>query len=307
MKAYLGIAVVVVLVLSGCGMKTSKNLPENKVGELTEQAFLINESKKEFMANLSQEAVEDLMYQIKDKNAKLIHVDEDYDTITEGLTDDKDGKRVSCYKLPVEFSFSGDAVLIKEFLQALGDIDSKVVVNKFELTENEPGYDVDCLVCFIGESAKNSVGGSSNSLSLVKKDKTVKEEEEVVLREADVNLTIRPSNSDAAAVTLSTEAKNALYYDENKAVAIKTIFYQEGNNYYCNYSVGDNVQTDKITVGKEVKFDILSCKRKLDEDKVSVDLMIENKLSQSINVVLYKDADKRVSITKSGDVEVSKK
>jgi len=307
MKTRLGIAIVFTFLLTGCGVIEPKETVSNKIIELKEQAFLLNDEVKEFMPNLSQEAVEDFIYQIKNENILLIGIDETYDSITEGLTDDESGKKVSCYKLPVTFSFTGTVEKIEEFLRCLSAVDTKVVMNKFEVTEAEVGYDVECLVCFIGESATLGIGNNSTALSLVKKDKAVKEEEEIVLRNFDVNLTVRPSNSDAAAVTLSTELGNALRSDENGLIQAIANFYKENGQFYCKYSIGDQSQIDKITVGNEVKFDILSCKHKLDTDLISVDLAIQNNLSVPVSVVVYNDSDNRVKITKTGSVEVNRK
>lgn len=307
MKTHLGIAVVFTFLLAGCAVVEPKETVSDRVVELTEQAFLLNNEVKDFMPNLSREAVEDLVYQMENENSNLIGIDTAYDSITEGLTDDAAGKKVICYKLPVTFSFTGNERTIEDFLKWLNSVNSKVVMNKFELSELETDYDVKCLVCFIGESAISGIGSNSNAVSLIKKDKTVKEEEEIVLRDFDVNLTVRPSNSDAASVTVATENGNALRSDENSTIKAVAKFYKEGSQCYCQYSLGNETQTDKISVGNEVKFDVLSCKHKLDTDLISVDLNVQNNLSIPVDVVVYNDSDNRVKITKTGSVEVNRK
>lgn len=307
MKMRFGILFLFVFLLAGCGVKDESELVKEKITELTNQAFSLNDAGKEFIPNLSQELVKDLIYQVKSENSVLSGMTESYDAISEGLTDGEFGKKVLCYKLPVTFRFNGDEENVKTFLSCLSGLDSKIVMNKFEIDEAENGFDVECLVCFIGESTVSGVGGSSNALSLVKKDKSVKEEEEIVLRNFDVNLTVRPSNSDAASVVLSTEAGNSLKSDENAVIGVTARFYKENGQFYCKYSVGDDKQTDKITVGSDVKFDILSCKKKLDTDAISVNLSIQNDLSVPVSVIIYNDYDNRVNITKNGSVEVTRK
>ena len=307
MKTHLGIAVVFTFLLAGCGVVEPKETVSDKVVELTEQAFLLNNEVKDFMPNLSREAVEDLIYQMENENSNLIGIDATYDAISEGLTDDAKGKKVTCYKLPVTFSFTGNESKIDDFLKCLHSVNSKVVMNKFEVNELENDYDVKCLVCFIGESASIGIGSNSNAMSLVKKDKAVKEEAEIVLRDSDLNLTVRPSNSDAASVTLSAKGGNALRSDENDTIKAVAKFYKEGNQCYCQYSVGSEIQTEKISIVKEVKVDVLSCKHKLDTDFISVDFSIQNNLSVPVDVVVYNDSDKRVKITKTGSVEVNRK
>ncbi|MBP3285232.1 MAG: hypothetical protein J6M02_07025 [Clostridia bacterium] len=307
MRTHVLVAIGIMVLLTACGMQNTQDDATKQVEELTKQAFLLNENKKAFMAELSQESIEDLFFQIKDENDNLTALSEFYGSVTEGLTDNDKGQKVNCYKLPVTITFSGNESLIKEFLDALQKLDVAVAMNKFDVTEENGEYRVDCLISFIGTSAKAGVGGSSNSFSLVKKDKAVKEEEEIVLRDFDVNLTIRPSNSDAAAVTLSTESGKSLTRDENEETDVKVSFYKEESQFYCQYSVGGQTQTDKITVGDKVKFDVLSCKRKLDTDQIKVNLTIENRLEKAVSVIVYNDLDGRVKITKSGSVEVEKK
>jgi len=301
------VGVCIALLLTGCGTKPIEKNTEDKVSELTELAFLMNETNKEFVSELSKEKAEEFVYQMKDENYKLLVVDEEYGEISEGLTDDGNGKKVNCYKLPVTFSFIGSEKLVTDFLDSLKNRNAKIVMNRFDVTPHEEEYKVECIASFIGKSAKTEVGGISSSLSLVKNNKEVKEEEEIVLRDFDVNLTIRPSNSDAAAVAVSTEAGNSLYSDINSKITVKTDFYRDGTAYYCKYSIGDQTKTDKIVVGNDVKFDILSCKKKLDTDEISVDLTINNNLTIPVSVIVYNDSDSRVNITKLGSVEVNKK
>jgi len=307
MRTRLWIMLSLIFLLAGCGETIPKDKANDKVEELTEQAFLLNENKNPFMQELSVETVEGIVFQMKEQNDSLMNVTETYGTINEGLTDDGTGKRVLCYKLPITFSFSGNESVVNDFFTFFRGVDSKFVVNEFEVEELESDYSVECIISFIGQSVSKDSNVKSNALTMVKNNGVVKEEEEVVLRDSEVNLTVRPSNSDAAAVALSTETGNAVYCDENKEISVKTTFYKEGNSYYCKYSVGEETQTDKITIADVIKFDILSCKRKIDEDKISVNLVIENQLSKKVDVVVYKDSDKRVKITKSGSVEVKNK
>lgn len=298
--------IIIIFLLAGCAGKDIEE-NDNKVIELTEQAFLLNESNHVFIDELSKSKAEELVFEMKENNCKLVGVNEEYGKVTEGLTDAGNGKKVSCYKLPVTFSFSGDEQDIVDFINSLKNSSAKIVMNRFELEEENEKYSLDCVVSFIGSSSKIGVAGKSGSLSMVKNEKEVVNDDEIKLRDFDVNMTIRPSNSDAAAVTVSNDSGNALYSDENAEIDVKTIFYKDGNSYFCEYSVGSQTQKDKISVGNEVKFDILSCEKVLNIDAICVNLLVENKDSKKVSVVVYNDPDERVKITKSGNVEVSKK
>jgi len=308
MRKHLGLlGIAIVLVLTGCKGEIAEKKNDDKINEFVEQAFTLNEVNHAFMEDLSKEKVKEFVFQMKDENYKLIAMNETYSEIAEGITDDGNGKKVCCYKLPVTFSFCGDESLINDFLNSLKNRDTKIVMNRFEVTEEDDRYSVECLASFIGSSAKVGVGGASNSFAVAKNAKEVKEEEKIVLRDFDVNLTVRPSNSDAAAVTVSTEAGNSLYKDENELTDVIVNFYQEGSSYYCKYSVGDQSKTDKISVGSEVLFDILSCKKVLDTDDIAVNLTIQSTLSKKVSVMVHNDSDERIKIMKSGNVEVSRK
>jgi len=298
---------ILVLLLAGCNGKVDDKKTNDVIIAFTERAYAVNELTKEFIAELSRETVEDFVFQMKDTNSKLIALSEEYGEIVEGITDGENRKKVNCYKLPVAFTFSGDESLVNVFLDFIENADKKMVVNQFEIEEVENGYSVRCLVSFIGSSAKLGAGNASNTLSFVKKSKEVKEEEEIVLRDFDVNLTVRPSNSDAAAVAISTEVGNALYSDKNSAVDVNVEFYKEGTQNYCKYSVGEQVQIDRISINDEIKFDILSCEKKIDTDEVTVNLTIENSLAKKVSGIIYNDPDKRIKVTKTGSVEVSRK
>jgi len=54
----------------------------------------------------------------------------------------------------------------------------------------------------------------------------------------------------------------------------------------------------------EIIFDILSCEKSSKDDKAGVKLKIENTSSKKVNVKVFDDKDKRVSIEKQGNIEV---
>ena len=298
--------VISVLFLTGCGVNNVEQR-DNNVNELTELAFSLNELENPFMEDISEENVEQAIFDMKLQNDKLVGINETYGKVHEGLIDSGDGKKVTCYKLPVTFSFNGNKALMTDFINSLKAATTKVMMSRFDLEGENDAYSLNCVVNFIGSSSKTGYSGRSQSFSMVKSETPVEDDDEIVLRDSEINLTIRPSNSDGAAVTVSSELKNSVYSDENKEINVNTTFYKEGNGYYCKYTVENQVQTDKITVGNDIKFDILSCKKVLDDDAISVNLVIDNQTSKKVSVVVYNDPDERVKVSQSRSVEVSKK
>ena len=130
------------------------------------------------------------------------------------------------------------------------------------------------------------------------------------LRDFDVNLTLRPSNSDSSAVMIGVRnSKNCLYSDENSKHDVKVEFTKQNGKFYAEYSINDgHSKTEAFSSNGDIKFDILSCKKLLDEDNISVDLTVDNKSGKKVSIIVYNDSDSRVNlVSSSGNVELVNK
>ena len=79
--------------------------------------------------------------------------------------------------------------------------------------------------------------------------------------------------------------------------------------FYAEYSIdGGKSRTESFSSSGDIKFDILSCDRVLEDDYINVDLTVNNSSGKKVSIVIYDDSDDRVNVvSKSGVVEVLNK
>ena len=136
------------------------------------------------------------------------------------------------------------------------------------------------------------------------------EEEE---EDYSISMTVRPSNSDMAAMTLGKSngisKKGFLYQDENKVVEATVEFTKVSGTYYVKYKLGDEVYP---TTGNGIecnpkgnlKMLVNSAKRKTTDDMVAVKLNVKNNTDKKVEVEI-KDDDKqnpRIKMRTEGNV-----
>ena len=133
--------------------------------------------------------------------------------------------------------------------------------------------------------------------------------QDIVLRDFDISMTVRPSNSDSASITLGVvdKADNRVYNDENAKKEVLVKFYNDGKKYYSEYRIGeDKLTTAQITPNGNILFDILSCEVIENGDNIAVDMKIVNNSDKKVSAKVYNDKDRRVSIETEGSVEVKR-
>lgn len=302
--------VIVLTVLTGCSKEEKRLTPDEIFKETISFAYDIeNKGGKIILKDISQEKVSEII-NTKLQEMDLNEVSISFGTTNQGIGPDGNGNRVICYKLPTTFNFKGDKAKIEKFVNALSEINSQISINKFDIAEFEDEYSVSCVVSFLGEM--NSVGfsGAKGGISLEKNSKE-QETKQFSLRDFDLNLTIRPTNSDAASITIgTTDADTCIYSDNNRNENITINFTKEGLSYYAEYSFGDSGESKKVSIKPkgDILFDILSCDKVLDEDEIKANININNTTGKKASVIVYKDKDGRVNISdKTGSVEVSNK
>lgn len=310
MKKIILLALVAFLV-AGCGEKAEEKVDPEKLfkEQISTMLNIENESGKDLMQDMSSEAVTDIVTNIM-QNELLSAIDVNYGSESQGIGTNINGDRILCYKLPVEFSFDGMEENINAFVEEVKKISSRVSVSKFDVTEKDGKYNVNAVINFLGDMASTKLSGNSG-VNLQKKAVETEEEGAIVLRDFDVNLTIRPSNSDASAISLGVknDTENVLYEDSNKVEGITVNFSKQGNKISAEYKSdsGESKQASFVSTG-DIKFDILSCKKELEDDYVGVNLTINNTSGKKVSVIIYNDKGDRVNIVgKSGNVEVSEK
>lgn len=301
------LSALVAFMLVGCTNNTDEKLTPDKLfkDEISRVLAIENTSKKDLMNDMSNEAIVEIVDDMM-KNDSLTGLYASYGIETQGIGTDASGKRIFCYKFPVEFDFDGGESEIKAFVKELEEIPSKISVSRFEITNKDEQFHVNSIVNFLGDIESTSISGSS-PINFKKNSVEVNEEKAIVLRDFDVNLTVRPSNSDSSAVTIGLKGNDhCLYSDENFKHDVVVNFYKNDGKFYAEYTINGNASRIESFIPKDnIKFDVLSCKRLLADDYIDVDLTINNSSGMAVSVIIYDDSDNRVNIvSKSGNVDV---
>lgn len=305
----------IIFCLTGCSSynneKEESNNPNKVFEEELKMLSAINElPNKKMEAEVTKENVESILnelfqFAVFEENAI------EYGEVIQGIGSDGNGGRIYCCKLPVNITFLGDYSTIDKFVRYFYDLENIVSIGNFnvEILENNK-VKVDTIVNFLGKSAGASL--STNKKEYAIKHNTVEVEmvNDIVLRDFDISMTLRPSNSDSAAITLGVVENGdyRVYNDENVKKEVIVDVYKEGKKYYCSYKIGDdNLTKAEIKPKGNILFDILSCDLVEEDDEIAVDVKISNQSDKKVSTIIYNDKDKRVNVIKgNGNIEVER-
>lgn len=297
---------LVALVLVGCNNGKEEVINPEKL--FKEEIALVldieNVSNKPLISNLNGEIIVDVIDTMM-QNDYLKNLYADYGVQSQGIGTNDKGNKVFCYKFPVDLTLDGGEKEVKELVEELRNIPYKINVSSFDIKNKDGSFHTTAKVNFLGDLESASVSGNS-SVNLKKNNVEVNEEEEITLRDFDINLTLRPSNSDSSAVAIGVRnSQNCLYSDENSKHSVNVTFTKQNGKFYAEYSIdGGRSKMETFTSSGDIKFDILSCKKLLDDDEIAVDLTVDNKSGKKVSVVVYNDSNSRVSmVSSSGNVE----
>lgn len=296
--------ILVCIVLTGCTQEEKELTVDEIFKEDLRIAYEISsEEGKKILEDISVEKVKDIM---KDIDANIT-----YKEITQGIANDENNVKTACVKLPVDIKLIGNEEEIKGFITDIHEMDNRISVGDINISKVDEEYEIDLTVNFFGKmKAENlKVGNSSVSSNVQVVEGKKDEANEVTLRDFNVFMILRPSNSDAASVTL--EFKNnesVIMYDNNEIENISIDISKEEGKYFCLVKSDEiNEKIEIKNVGNKIVMDILSCEKKEKTDMVGVNLEVNNLSGKKADIVIYEDSDKRVNIKTSGDVEVKNK
>lgn len=298
---------LVALLLVGCNKTNDVVNPDTVFKEdISKVLALESTSHKSLIDDINNEMIVDIVDDIM-KNEYLGNLYASYGTESQGIGSDSNGNKVFCYKFPVEFDLDGGEKEVKEFAHELEEVPVKISVSRFDVTNKEDKFHVNAIVNFLGDMDSTSISSNSSPVNFKKNTVEINEKKEVSLRDFDVNLTIRPSNSDSSAIALGVKNSNkCLYSDDNGRHDIIVNFSKKNGKFYAEYSVNEESSViESFSSNGDIKFDVLSCDKVLEDDYISVDLIINNTSDKKVSVVIYDDDDKRVNVvSKSGNVTV---
>lgn len=232
--------------------------------------------------------------------------------VVEGTGPDGKGGRIFCCKLPVELNFVGTEDSIKKFVKYFDELENVVSFGDFEIEPvEEEKYKVEAIINFFGKTRAESLASNNKVEYTIKKNQVdVREEEDIILRDFDISMVIRPSNSDASAVSLGVEStQNSRIFDnDNSKKDVVVEFFNDGGKYYAKYSIdGENETTASLKPNGNILFDIVSCEIIEKDDDIKADLHVINNSNKKVSIAIYGDKDKRVDIVeKTGSIEVKK-
>lgn len=301
---------LVALLLVGCSNNTNEPINPDTVfkDEISKVLALENTSRKSLIEDMNSDMIVDIVNDIM-SNEHLGNLYASYGIESQGIGSDSNGNKVFCYKFPVEFDLDGGEQEVKAFANELEEIPVKINVSRFDVTNKDDEFHVNAIVNFLGDMDSMSLSDNSSSpINFKKNTVEVEEEKELVLRDFDINLTIRPSNSDSSAIAIGVKNSNkCLYSDENSKHDIIVNFSKKNDKFYAEYSInGGSSMTESFKTTGDIKFDILSCDRLLDDDNIGVNLTINNNSGKKVSTIIYDDGDKRVKVVgKSGNVTVT--
>ena len=300
---------------SGCGeVKESKEKNTNlifknelsmvsSIGEAKNKVLeeeIIEEDVKAFLDNIFSSTI------FESSDIKL-------GGVVEGTGPDGKGGRIFCCKLPAEVSFIGTEESIKKFVKYFSELENVVSFGNFniETLEEDEKYKVEAIINFFAKTKSETVGESKNTGYTIKMNQVeFKEEEEIVLRDFDISMVVRPSNSDASAISLGVESDKdyRIFDNDNSKKDIVVEFSNDGGKYYSKYSIdGEDETTTSLKPNGNILFDIISCDIIEKDDDIKVDLHVINNSNKKVSLAIYGDKDKRVNIVeKVGSIEVKK-
>ena len=235
----------------------------------------------------------------------------EYGEISQGAGSDGNGGRIFCCKLPVKVNFIGTEYSVERFVRYFNDLNNAISFVEFNVEELDIGkYEVDALINFLGKSTGEKIVNNQKQYTVQRNTIEIEEASDTNLRAFDISMIIRPSNSDSSAISLGvvSDRDYRIYSDKNEKQKIKVIFSKEANEYYCEYSIGEEkIKKTKISPKGDIIFDILSCELVEIEDKIFTDLYIENNSDKKLSIAIYEDRDERVKVVeKIGNIEVKK-
>jgi len=301
----------IILFLAGCTSSAREETNPNIIfKEELELVHSINEmSNKTLPEELKKEYAEDVLNELF-KFAVFEDSTIEYGQITEGIGSDGKGGRTFCSKLPVDINFIGGDSAVKKFVQYFSELPNVVSIGNFDIENlEEDKYKVKTIVSFLGRGNVETLDSTVKEYSIKQNKIEIQEVDDISLRKFDISMTIRPSNSDSASITLGVVDKvdNRVYNDENSKKEVLVRFYNEGKKYYSEYKIGeDKLVTAQLNPSGNILFDILSCEVIEAGDNIGVDMKVVNNSDKKVSVKIYNDKNKRVSIESEGNVEVKR-
>lgn len=305
----------IIFCLTGCSSynneKKESNNPDKVFEEELKMLSSINELPNKKLADeVTKENVEGILDELF-QFAVFEENSSEYGEVIQGIGSDGNGGRIYCCKLPVNITFLGDGSTIDKFVRYFYDLENVVSIGNFNIEMLQEGkVKVETVVNFLGKSASASLTSNKKEYSIKHNAVDVEMVSDIVLRDFDISMTLRPSNSDSAAITLGVVEKQdyRVYNDENAKKEVTVNFYKEGKRYYCSYKIGDDSFTKaEINPKGNILFDILSCDLVEEDDEIGVDVKISNESDKKVSTIIYNDNDKRVNIAKtSGNIEVNR-
>lgn len=309
-KAFVGI--LMISLLTGCGERTKEETNTNII--FKEELAMVSEigelKGKKLADEILIEDVNEIFKGIFDL-AIFESSTVEYGEVLQGAGPDGNGGRVFCCKLPAIVKFTGSEESVEKFVEYFEELDNLVSFGEFNVECLEDGkYKVTTLINFLGKATGGSLSSGKKEYTIKKNEKEVKKEEDITLREFDISMVIRPSNSDASAISLGvvSDKDYRIYSDENMKKDVNVTFSNVDNKYYCEYNIGDGLVTKaEIKPSGNILFDILSCEVVKNDDEIATDLHIINNSNKKVSICTYDDDDKRINVVeKVGNVEVKK-
>lgn len=307
------VILLAVFLLAGCSNQANKELSTDDI--FKEELKLVSKIDDAEGKKLLEDVETDRVQAIFDNlfsSESFERNNISYHEVSQGISPDGKGGVTFCTKLPVSVEFVGNRESVGEFLRELEGLDNAISFGKFDIENLENGkYKVTTLVDFLGYIKNEEIFANNKGYTISRKEVKTEKDEEISLRNFDVSMIIRPSNSDAASVSLGVigDKDYRVYSDDNDKMEVKVVFSNEGSKYFCEYKIAEGSFTKaQIKPNGNILFDILSCEIAENDDDILIDLYISNNSNKKVSVVTYDDKDKRVNIAdKSGNIEVSNK
>lgn len=302
--------VLVACLLVGCNNSTVNKKEEDTDSIFKEELIAVANIGESLGKKLPDEIIIDEVQEIFNGIFDLAIFEshtENYGDVVQGAGSDGNGGKIFCCKLPVEVKFIGSKASVEKFVDYFEGIENIVSFGDFnvEALEDEK-YEVTTIINFLGKDVGGSLASGKREYTIKKNEIEVEEEGDTTLRNFDLAMIIRPSNSDSASISLGALGNDSkVYSDENVRKDVNVTFSNEGSSYYCEYNIG-GLSTKKASIkpNGNILFDILSCDVVESDDEVGVDLHIVNNSNKKVSVVIYEDDGRVKVVTKSGSVEV---
>lgn len=299
--------------LVACGNVKKEGNPDDIFrGELKKIYNISEKEDKEILNVISKDIVSEAISKEIDFNS-FSGINIEYNEILEGIVSNSAGEKKGCFKLPTQIAFKGTEEQIKSFMSCLHNINSRISIGDIKIEkENETLFRLNCEVNFFGQSKENKIkpeNGTANIQVIQGEDGEV---DKITLRDFDLLMALRPSNSDAASITFefadSPSNGGNPDSDANDTKNMEIVFTKEEGKYYCEISADEKTNKNQIELkDKKIIFDVLSCKREESSDKVGANISLNNKTDKVLSISVFDDPDRRINITdKKGSIEVVK-